>query len=853
MAAALAVANNVHSHLLAYNPNRAAQVGSLLGRGGFAEVRLAQTINGIVAHKDFLLIQSNRIPGAGQTAANSDLDWRYFQKERDIMNEVQRGGLHPCVISMLANSGAQRPPFGTPPWINYPYMCHGSLNTLLEEARANRSALVLTYADCLHWTIDILIGLEFLVRRLKMLHLDIKPHNILLDPAMHAIIADLGAAQTRPFDLVHSSSAPYAPPEGRANNLHGKPASRGPLQPSFPFPQAPTAHYFNYDVFSLGATCVAILNFKKNNAELLNLVDSIVYWAEPIPAEILNVQPQFLAQVKLMLTADKYFRPSPSALLDLPFFERTLARGAQPHWQRYEAYLEKDLSEAIMNERFAKETAEAAKTNLETETTEKRNIQQLLNAEQINLEKVTKDFKDTSAQLAKLEVINKEHLEARTRESTQYISERNICTDKIKEQATALAGLRNQLAKTQEEATALQGENNTLAKKLEQVTTAQSVEQATTSLLRDETKRLEAIALETERQRTQLEEEKTRLLADAATGNERLNQFQTELQNAQAAIREKEQNNINLETTLQQQITLTKGENATLLLETVNLKKEIAQLKKSPIPERQVAAPTKHARLSSCSHSKLNPKKESISFKSYNPKRARPEPTLGMPLLASLTTPNALAVTSASTTSLSISPSPIISASSTSSTSSSNTLITTPASSTSLSTAPLVAALKHTNLLDEEIEPTLTADSIAPVEIPRSAINYAKKYQISMTELKALFEFAKYRLQLTVMCFSDRPRLPPQTHYAAMEKLAKANVHTWSKYEILDFGLLHGLSREYNVEGYPNSAFCIFSKHRTANSVDKRQGQKKLEEFTHDALEIGNEETAATAIKQEIS
>ncbi|KAI3856919.1 hypothetical protein MKX03_032451 [Papaver bracteatum] len=81
----------------------------------------------------------------------------------------------------------------------YEYMPNGSLEKFIygEKLATSESKLVLGWERIYQVAIEIARGLEYLHRgcTTRILHFDIKPHNILLDEEYHAKIADFGLSR----------------------------------------------------------------------------------------------------------------------------------------------------------------------------------------------------------------------------------------------------------------------------------------------------------------------------------------------------------------------------------------------------------------------------------------------------------------------------------------------------------------------------------------------------------------------------------------------------------------------------------------------------------------------------------
>ncbi|KAI3885784.1 hypothetical protein MKX03_008138, partial [Papaver bracteatum] len=81
----------------------------------------------------------------------------------------------------------------------YEYMPNGSLEKFIygEKLATSESELVLGWETIYQVAVEIARGLEYLHRgcTTRIVHFDIKPHNILLDEDLHAKIADFGLAR----------------------------------------------------------------------------------------------------------------------------------------------------------------------------------------------------------------------------------------------------------------------------------------------------------------------------------------------------------------------------------------------------------------------------------------------------------------------------------------------------------------------------------------------------------------------------------------------------------------------------------------------------------------------------------
>ncbi|KAL5702707.1 hypothetical protein ACHQM5_027886 [Ranunculus cassubicifolius] len=145
----------------------------------------------------------------------------------DFINEVATIGRtnHVNVVNLLGFSSE-----GTKRALVYEFMPNGSLEKFIYNAKtSNTSSLLLGWEKLHQIALGIAKGLEYLHRgcNTRILHFDIKPHNILLDEDFCPKIADFGLARLCPTKesvvsmLVARGTIGYIAPEVYCRNFGG--------------------------------------------------------------------------------------------------------------------------------------------------------------------------------------------------------------------------------------------------------------------------------------------------------------------------------------------------------------------------------------------------------------------------------------------------------------------------------------------------------------------------------------------------------------------------------------------------------------------------------------------------------
>ncbi|KAL5702741.1 hypothetical protein ACHQM5_027916 [Ranunculus cassubicifolius] len=145
----------------------------------------------------------------------------------DFINEVATIGRtnHVNVVNLLGFSSE-----GTKRALVYEFMPNGSLEKFIYNAKTSNTPSLLLGWEKLHQiALGIAKGLEYLHRgcNTRILHFDIKPHNILLDEDFYPKIADFGLARLCPTKesvvsmLVARGTIGYIAPEVYCRNFGG--------------------------------------------------------------------------------------------------------------------------------------------------------------------------------------------------------------------------------------------------------------------------------------------------------------------------------------------------------------------------------------------------------------------------------------------------------------------------------------------------------------------------------------------------------------------------------------------------------------------------------------------------------
>ena len=167
----------------------------MLGQGTFGITYLASTSYGeSVAVKEFFMREINGRNGSSVTSGNKkglvDYYRKKFVREAGNLSKLH----HPNIIS-VREAWAENDTV----YYSMEYLDGGSLDNLILSEGG------LTEADALHYTREMATALMFMHNN-KMLHLDLKPSNVMLNHG-HAVLIDFGYAKQYAADGLPESSA----------------------------------------------------------------------------------------------------------------------------------------------------------------------------------------------------------------------------------------------------------------------------------------------------------------------------------------------------------------------------------------------------------------------------------------------------------------------------------------------------------------------------------------------------------------------------------------------------------------------------------------------------------------------
>ena len=370
-----------------YDPLGTKFVGDILGLGSFGEVVLAtRQENGVqiqVARKTFKTAKIQQQSNCGPATARAKAI-RFQQKESDIMMLFREQ--HPCIIKFFGE-GFQA---NGDPCLDYEFYPKWSMYELLKKAATNGVNVYYNKTNVINWMVDALVGLEYLHLVLKRGHMDIKPDNLLIDNDGNLIIADLGIAVPFPFQKPHSFTSRFAPPEARAGfNPDPIPA----FAPASVKHLANGSEYYSFDSFSLAVVFLMILNPKQTFLEMATDTDDWIYHPArpPITTQVSSMPPLFLQIIGKMSCLWKNDRPTPSAVLSLPYFEDYIQNNRKRRWIRAHDRMTREIDGKQRAANIVRHDLEQAKTDIAQKDTRIQTQQTSITTLEQNVNQLTTD------------------------------------------------------------------------------------------------------------------------------------------------------------------------------------------------------------------------------------------------------------------------------------------------------------------------------------------------------------------------------------------------------------------------------------------------------------------------------